>query len=68
MLTMKTNFWLQSGMLATRRSIGSVQRSMMLESIKAMKRAKITVGRPLARAELVPIGRSLCHYLLTSTL
>ena len=26
MLTMKTNFWLQSGMLATRRSIGSVQR------------------------------------------
>ena len=43
MLTMKTNFWLQSGMLATRRSIGSIQRSMMLESIKAMKRAKITV-------------------------
>ena len=43
MLTMKTNFWLQSGMLAIRRSIGAVQRSMMLESIKAMKRAKITV-------------------------
>ncbi len=43
MLTMKTDFWLQLGMLATRRSIGSVERSMMPESIKAMKRAKITV-------------------------